>query len=256
MKLTWDDDDPERARLTKRTLTKKEIEEADFRAYIASSESEDEDGGDSKAAKRARIRALLLGDGLAPEGWGKDHDKAREMEITFTPGLSTKNEMVNEEEETTMQRYLRKQREKRKKKKTVKTDAIEAEKAESKVEDEFFEDDSEEEEEEELAKKRNGKVSKKHAKAVAAAPRVQATVEELELVASSVKPSDEPKHFDMKSILKAEKATSRKPRKKDKKKLKGDEAELQEDFKINVKDERFKALHEDHAYAIDPTNPQ
>ena len=34
------------------------------------------------------------------------------------------------------------------------------------------------------------------------------------------------------------------------------EREVQEDFAIDVKDERFQAVHEDHTFAIDPTNPQ
>jgi len=34
-----------------------------------------------------------------------------------------------------------------------------------------------------------------------------------------------------------------------------DENELQHDFTIDVKDQRFRALHEDHVFAIDPSNP-
>ena len=34
------------------------------------------------------------------------------------------------------------------------------------------------------------------------------------------------------------------------------ENELQEDFSIDVKDDRFKAVLEDHTFAIDPSNPQ
>lgn len=56
-------------------------------------------------------------------------------------------------------------------------------------------------------------------------------------------------------MLKAEKKIRRK-NKGPKKPGEEDDNELQEDFLIDVKDARFKALHEDHQYAIDPSNPQ
>ena len=51
VKLTWDEDEPERALVTKRVLSRKEIEENDFRAYIASSsESESESESEEEVA--------------------------------------------------------------------------------------------------------------------------------------------------------------------------------------------------------------
>ncbi|KIJ45262.1 hypothetical protein M422DRAFT_75247 [Sphaerobolus stellatus SS14] len=251
VKLTWDDDDPERAKITRRALSKKEIEEADFRALIASDSEDEEDG-----AKRDKMRSLLLGgddNELVPEGWGKDIEKTGDMEITFTPALSGKKDEVNEENETTLQRYLRKQKEKRKKKTTAKTEVDEQS---NKVEDEFFGDDTEDEEEEPADKKHKKKGKK--AEKPEAPPRVESTAEELELLVSSVDPSKDTKHFDMRSILKVEKTASKKGRKRDKKKGKdneGGEDETQQNFSIDVKDDRFTALHEDHSFAIDPTNP-
>jgi len=59
----------------------------------------------------------------------------------------------------------------------------------------------------------------------------------------------------MAAIIKTEK-NERKKRKERRKKTSGDdENELQYDFTIDVKDERFRALHEDHVFAIDPSNP-
>ena len=40
VKLKWDEDDPERTKVLRRALTKKEIEEDDYRAYIASDSEE------------------------------------------------------------------------------------------------------------------------------------------------------------------------------------------------------------------------
>lgn len=74
-------------------------------------------------------------------------------------------------------------------------------------------------------------------------------------------------HFSMKDILKAEKSEGKKRRRKKASKLRKEaeaeaagrtrEVELgKEDWKIDVKDPRFKALHEEAEFAIDPSNPQ
>jgi NUC153 domain len=263
VKLTWDDDDPERNKLTRRTLSGKEIEESDFKAYLASSGSSDEDSDvpTSAAMKRDKLRALLLGGGsedneLLPEGWGNNFEKAGEMEITFAPGLSKGPDDVRGEEETTLQRYLRKQKERRKQK-TAKSERVQDEKLTSQV-DEFFGEDSEDGEQEvapAAAGKQKAEPQSKGSE-IQKIKHVESTPAELELLVSSVEP--EPKHFDMRSVVRAEKVGS-KSRGRIKKKNtdpKANEDEAQEGFAINVKDDRFKALHEDHAFAIDPTNPQ
>jgi len=57
----------------------------------------------------------------------------------------------------------------------------------------------------------------------------------------------------MKAVVRAEKKRGRKGKKN---KQASELEELQEDFSVNVKDDRFKALHEDYTFAIDPSNPQ
>ncbi|KAI6112030.1 hypothetical protein EDD16DRAFT_1605780 [Pisolithus croceorrhizus] len=201
VKLTWDEEDPERSRLTRCALSRKDIEDADFRAYIASSsesadEHDDSDGKVSKKGEKERLRALLLRgnqDGL-PEGWedaqeaGKDGEAGSDvdMEITFTPGLSTVKGL---EDQTTLERYEEKVREKRRRKKEARKAAVAEDTAE-------------------------------------ADPHTE-----------GVKP---------------------KTKKKRRSANKGheDDSEAEEDFSIDVKDDRFKALHEDHQFAIDPSNPQ
>jgi NUC153 domain len=266
VKLTWDDDDPERIKVTRRTLSRKEIEESDFKTYLASSGSSDEgsdvdDTSAGAAAKREKLRALLLGGGdedneLLPEGWGKDTEKAGEMEITFTPGLSGKQDEGEGEEETTLQRYLRKQKEKRKQKK--KTAKAQNEKEEGQ-DDEFFGEDSDDKGEDvaPVATKNGKKKPLAMESKPLKAKHVESTPAELELLLSSEAPSREPMHFDIRSVIKAEKSGSKKRGKKNRKQAsRADEDEAQEDFAINVKDKRFKALFEDHEFAIDPTNPQ
>lgn len=189
-----------------------------------------------------------------PEGWGQDDEGEVDMEVTFMPGLSESKGG----EETTLEAYQRKMREKKKKRKEeVKGKEKEKGKGkEKKLDDDFFAEDSDAEESaEEEAKPTKGKKGKKgKAHSPAPAARVTSTAEELALVAISDNPNAEPKHFDMKAVLKAEKTKGKKRR--GKKGAKDEEAELQEDFAIDVKDERFKALHEDHTFAIDPSNPQ
>ena len=265
VKLTWDDDDPERKKIMRRTMSQKEIEESDFKTYLASSGSSDE-GSDVEApvtGKREKMRALLLGGNdddneLLPEGWGQDVDTAGEVEITFTPGLSGSKGADDAEEETTLQQYLRKQKERRKRKKVDKVGKkSEGQDKDAGGGDGFFGEDSEDEEEAAVshtkAKVKSG-VDKP-----SASGHVESTPAELALLLSSAEPSREPKHFDMRSVAKAEKAGPKKRRGKDKKQNRGvdpDEDETQEGFAINVKDDRFKALHEDHNFAIDPSNPR
>ena len=71
------------------------------------------------------------------------------------------------------------------------------------------------------------------------------------------------RHFDMQAILRAEKISS-KPKKilkKGKDRRKHTEAkellEREKDkFEVDTKDDRFKRLHEDHEFALDPSNPR
>ncbi|KAJ3040885.1 pre-rRNA-processing protein esf1 [Rhizophlyctis rosea] len=130
VKLTWDEDDTERTKLTRRKFTKEDLKDMDFKAYLASSSSDDED---SDAEDAADLRAKLLGltgDGDADEGDVFD-DKLKdgeELEITFAPGLSEKAakalERKKEREsrggESVFDAYLRKRKEKRKERKAGK----------------------------------------------------------------------------------------------------------------------------------------
>ena len=264
VKLTWDGDDPQRNEVTRRALTRKEIEESDFKAYIANTSSESESDAEDKPrsskkdkkTSREKLRALLLSgnDEAIPEGWG-DGGAADDvdMEITFTPGLSDKK---NKEDETTLERYQRKMKEKRKKKKEEVTDRRGEGK---KLEDDFFEQASDQdvvdgEIEGDSHSKDRHKKGKKTVDQKDSSLRPEVTAEELALLVASDNPNAEPKHFNIKSVIKAEKLKKRKKGRKAKSDVELNET--QEDFILDVKDERFKALHEDHQFAIDPSNPQ
>ncbi|CAO1636712.1 unnamed protein product [Parajaminaea phylloscopi] len=153
VKLTWDAPDPDRLKVTKRRgLTKDELRDEDFRAYLAtdSEGSDDEAGGRSGGpanggdqASRDRFRALMGLDGSESSGKKKSRsafedarpsddeddgsDRDGDMEITFMPGLSEAaarkaagQSQKQDGEETTLEKYLRKQREKKERRKAAK----------------------------------------------------------------------------------------------------------------------------------------
>lgn len=247
VKLTWDQDDPNRSKVLRRPLTKQEIEEEDFRAYLASSSDEDEE--DNKGAKAAkdrteRLRQLLLSGGDdAEDVWGKklpdmrdDDDGPGDMEITFTPGLSkvASTAQANDDDLTTLERYQRRMKEKqaRKKEKKELKQKMREEKPDKEEQDDFFGGDDDEDEEQ-----------------AALAPEPTAIEPELDV-------EDDAKHFSLQDILKAEKDAGKKKRKRNRKGKQDREVELgDEGFKVDVADPRFAAIHEEPAFAIDPSNP-
>ncbi|KAG8744701.1 pre-rRNA-processing protein esf1 [Ceratobasidium sp. 414] len=261
VKLTWDDDDPERAKITRRRMTRKEVDEGDFHALLASSSSEGEgenQEGEPAASKRERMRALLLGgnDDDLPEGWGgDDDDKGADLEITFMPALSS-NASKDAEEETTLDRYRRKQKEKKAQRK-VKREQGPSEPTEDAGNDFFGEDSAADVEVEPTRTKKEPKTGKNKDRGSKAPRNVSTDAELALLLAPDTVVDAEPKHFDMRAVLKAEKAG--RPGKKSRKDKKGASSEANaedgQDFQMDVKDERFAALHEDYEFAIDPSNP-
>ena len=199
-----------------------------------------------------------------PEGWGKvdhragggDDEDDVDMEITFTPGLTDKKAG----DETTLEKYQRKLKEKRKKRKEETKEAAKEKEVQQKKKpkqplDDFFDADSESGEDVEEDRNK-GKKGKKVKVKGGDEPRTAATAEELALLVASDNPNGAAKHFDMSAVLKAEKKSAKKGKRGRKEKHGLGDQDTQEDFRIDVADERFKSLHEDHAFAIDPSNPQ
>ena len=283
--MTWDQDDPNRTKVLRRTLTRAEIEEDDFKAYLASSsedEEEDvvakegEDIEDAKAKRRkakanaAKLREMLLKGGDEDEDvWGKgsrglpdmqdSEDKTnRDMEITFKAGLSGaigKDDGL--ENLTTLEKYQRRMKEKKdrkKEKRELKAGSRADDNAEKvpAAEDDFF--GGEEEEVVQADKKGKKGTSTKR---VEEAPKPVKAKQTKDLSASLASAVDEAKHFSMSDIVKAEKSENKKKRKRSRKDKTEREVELgDESFKVDVKDDRFKALFEEPEFAIDPSNPQ
>ncbi|KAJ5972548.1 uncharacterized protein N7479_002466 [Penicillium vulpinum] len=300
VKLTWDADDKTRKEAQARAFrgSRQDIDENDLKAYLGSDSSEnedsdDEDGGvevvdntageasttklSKKEAERQRMRALL---GLSAEPTRtKPERPVGEMEVTFTSGLAgghgkdTIFENEPEIEETTLEKYVRKERERKKRRKeklknpkpssededgaAAGSEDNEAGPAEvsQQVEEEmgfndpFFDDPTGKatagsRRKEERRKKREERAAEE---AASAAQRA-----ELELLMVD----DEKiniKHFDMTEIEKAEKQARKKGKGKKGKKV---EPALTDDFEVNVSDPRFSRLYDTHDFAIDPTNPR
>lgn len=286
VKLTWDQDDPNRIKVTRRNLTREEIEEQDFKAFVASSGSEEEDEDDlvpqldtaaaptngklrGKSDKRAakertqKLRDLLFAGGEEDDDvWGKAGSSRQDelatkmggkfnngdMEITFRPGLSVSKAGEGEDDGnlTTLEEYQMRMKERKARKKEkmeLKRATKEDEPAPSSTKvngDDFFGEESESDEE--------------RPKPAAAPAR--------KIVLDDSGDDNGIEHFSIKDIIKAEQAEGKKrKRKRPGKGPKGPEFEREvelgpTDWRIDVKDSRFKALHEEPEFAIDPSNPQ
>ncbi|KAF8337528.1 uncharacterized protein EI90DRAFT_2910021 [Cantharellus anzutake] len=268
VRLTWDGDDPDRVMLTRRRLTKQEIEEQDFRAFIASSSSSEDseaepDGNVSKKAKHSAsaLRALLLDPSNVdelPEGWGDNaYSNKDEISVTFAPGLSASaNVNSDEASQTTLERYMRRQREKKAERRAMRgamrAADIEGAPGSKAVEgDDFFGDEANSDD----AKYETSNI-KGNERSFATSKDSDDAVPESLQDAEQLVDDDDHKHFSMKDVLEAEKNAKRKKKFKKRGHKTERELEVGEEFVIDVKDDRFKALHDETEFAIDPTNPQ
>jgi len=282
VKLTWDADDTTRKEVQKRAFSRKEIDENELRAYLGSDSSSEDEEQDAAADKASKLRVML---GLDGPGRSKPKEKASakrdrdfpkpdgEMEVTFTGGLlneSAKGGSVFENEipinETTAERYVRKEKERKARRKEkakakkegrdpdaepVEEAGIAAANDDDGFNDPFFASDPEEMERAEKAEKAQAKKSKKAKKREEEEKLASETAAEranLELLMAGE--DAKVRHFDMNDIVKAEKA------KKKGKKSKQNAPIVEDSFKINTADPRFAKLYESHEFAIDPTNPR
>ncbi|KIY04218.1 uncharacterized protein Z520_00911 [Fonsecaea multimorphosa CBS 102226] len=320
VKLTWDAEDGGRKEAVARAFKggRKEIDENDLRAYLASDDEGDDEeerneaaatGGpvSKKEAERQRMRTLL---GLPPEpekkkSAKKDKGPVGDMQITFTSGLSggtnetgkKKSVFENspEPEETTLEKYVRKERERKQKRKEKMKNAREGHVPETEgdahdkdkgddeqgvqareeegedlgFEDPFFTEPSAASEKAASKKLRKEERLKKQKEREAEEEADRKQRAELELLMADDDADVDAhgpdgtkkkriRHFDMREIQKAEKEERKKNKKKKVKAKKGDvqDENAQDEFKVDTADPRFSRLFESHEYAIDPTNPK
>lgn len=282
VKLTWDADDATRKEVQKRAFSRKEIDENELQAYLGSDNSSSEDEEEvAKKDKAASLRAAL---GLESSGKSsktkkkasakRDRDFPKpdsEMQITFTGGLSNEagNGDVFENEiplqETTMERYIRKEKERKARRK----ERWEAKKAgrdpdapavqdveapadandDDPFNDPFFASDPEEAAKASKPESNKSKKAKKKAEQEQQDKAAAAERANLELLMADEDDS-KMRHFNMNEIVKSEKA------KKKGKKAKKNAPIIEDNFQVDTTDPRFAKLYESHEFAIDPTNPR
>lgn len=299
---------------------RRDLNEDDIKVYLAS-DSEDEpdearsaddffepagDDAKPKGAKgrRDELRSLF---GLDSRGGGADKEwdgglggpskrgglgggKNGEMQITFAPALvdgpapknGGKPARNDEQDETSIENYKKKEKERRERKKAERKARREggaAPVAEGPefggedvgpggFDDAFFADgadgdafsafDRGDDLDGDAPAKPSGKLSKKDRRAAKEAEELAAR-EGQDALALLVADDDDDngeggRHFDMRKILKAEKNKGKKVR-KPKGKNTPDEV-VKDEFNMDLGDDRFKSLHEDYDFAIDPSNPR
>jgi len=303
VRLTWDADDTTRKEVQKRAFSRAEIDENDLQAYIGS-DSDSDDGGEhgdgdngapklSKAEQQRHIMraALGLSSGPSKPSSSKKTDKelpVGDMQITFTSGLSgpssskSKSGVFENEpltNETTREKYIRKERErKQRRKEKAKSDRPGADATDPAAEvaaelsaeaddqeqgddagfdDPFFTNPAAAHAAEKAARK--AEKAKIRAERDEADRATAAQRAELELLMVDDKADSKMRHFDMKEIAKAEKDAKKKKKKGSKQKGKEGHERQEvdgEDFEIETQDPRFRGLFESHEFAIDPTNPR
>ncbi len=324
VRLTWDADDGTRKEAQKRAFvgSRADIDENDLKAYLGSDSSEDEGpkpiivdatsdipGAAIEAApisqptpklskneaERQRMRGLL---GLQSEPGPKKSKAEKEapvgdMQVTFSSltsgpkGTSVFENTPEQAQETTLERYVRKEKERKARRKlkskdtgqdgSTMTDPINEIAQDAAVEpestqlnlgfsDSFFADPSSTSSQTPSslkAAKRLKRTQRAAEEAATAAKRA-----ELELLMLDDDKPNHPttedgtgkvmKHFDMPSLLRAEKAMgkARGKRKLSERDRLAIEAKAADNFKLDTGDARFRDLYEKAEFAIDPTHPR
>ncbi|OEL28784.1 hypothetical protein BAE44_0010198 [Dichanthelium oligosanthes] len=267
VKLTWDDDEPERKKVLRRKFTDDQLDELDM--YLASDDSaSDDDGVDNsddeslpnggskrKLTKEERLALLLQGD-KSDEEQTDDQD----MEITFNTELEDLSKRIVErksnEEKTVWEKHQEKMKEKKKARKRGLMDEVDngdyRSEDEPDEDDDFFADEqSDEEPKPSKSKKHKAKAKdkgKRKGKDDSTEEHLEqeATKEELELlVAGDQDTASGAKGYNLK----------RKKGKKGKKRKEESVEDKLPDIDLS-KDDRFSAMFTSHLFAMDPTDPQ
>lgn len=254
VKLTWDETPADRIEIAKRAFSQKEIDDMDFKAYLAS-DSEDEEETIDETSKN-KLKALV-GSSFLSNAFGNggkkfstedgdndnaDDDEGVDMEITFTPGLDensnenggSKNNGDEEQEESTIDKIKRKQKERRKARKERVKQLKQAAEQEKKENLKSLKDKKKQKVTDELDSKSKA---------------------ELELLMmdedenSSNSSVNKKAHFNMNEIIRSEKEKKKKLKYQKKDRI------VEDEFKPNLDDDRFKEIFEDHDFAIDPSQP-
>lgn len=300
VKLTWDlhPEESTRKESIKRAFTgsRNDINENDLRAYLASDsdgsdgEPEEEEGGSEdnagedagedgpKLSKKELARRKMreaLGLASEPEARASKDAPVGDMEITFTPALAADKAKGDDVEETTIEKYKRKERERKEKRREAarakrgvpneeESDGEGADAAAGDA-DLGFDDPFFTTEAPTVSKSAQRKAERLKKREAREAAEAESASQKAHLTKVMAEDEDENlvgklDHFDMNEIVRAEKIRGKKGKaaksKKNKDKLEKASGLLQDDFEMDVDDDRFKAVFENHEFAIDPSNPK
>ncbi|KAJ2994222.1 hypothetical protein NUW58_g1617 [Xylaria curta] len=290
VKLTWDvaPDEAARRENIKKAFSgsRAELEENDFRAYLAS-DSEDEDDAEVEVVdaeaettiaedepklskKELKARKLREALGLGSEPMTKSSMKigpVGDMQVTFTPALmGDEKKKGPQAEETTVEKYIRKERERKARKKETAVskrnggeakgdDEVAEPEEDLGFDDPFFMTDEPAKVSKSSERKEERRRRREEKEATAAENAAQKAQLEKIMADDADNQAEHLDHFNMEEIAKAEKKKSKKGKKKGKHQTE-DHGGLQEGFEMDVNDDRFKAVFESHEFAIDPSNPK
>ncbi|PFH56307.1 hypothetical protein XA68_16754 [Ophiocordyceps unilateralis] len=276
VKLTWDmhPEEASRKESIKRAFSgsRTEIEENDLKTYLASDSSDgDEDDGGSdigEVASEPKMTRRELARKKMREALGLTDDAVAKrskdgpvggMQITFTPALAEGKTKEATREETTIDKYKRKERERKEKKRQGAKEG--KDESESKVDedlgfnDPFFTTDEPAAEASKSAIRKEERRKRREAREAAEA---ESAALKAKLSGVMAEDADGLEHFDMKQIVRAEKdkGRRRKKKKKGEETRAGKEGLMQEGFELDLGDDRFQAVFDSHEFAIDPSNPK
>lgn len=232
VKLTWDETPADRVEISKRAFSQKEIEDMDFKAYLAS----DSDHSDEEVNQDAKNKLLsLVGKsfGETAKDRGNDGEDEVDMEITFTPGLQ-EGSVAEEEnaEENTIEKVRRREKERRKARKDKLKELKKA---------------SNDERKEKLKSSKHGKKEDQEMDSKSRAELELLMMDDGNDAAQNI---NKDAHFNMKEILRSEKEKSKRSKYQDKNKI------VEDKFEADLNDPRFKEMFENHDFAIDPSQPE
>ncbi|CAJ0876383.1 14840_t:CDS:2 [Entrophospora sp. SA101] len=231
VKLTWDNDDPDRVKIIKQKFSKNDLELMDFKSYLASSSEEEESDNEVEEA-RQKYKDLLI------DLEKNKSDEDQDIQITFAPGLSesaTLNDSHNDSDdnEDEMLLGINKNNSNKEEKKILKQQGKLLENNKYKKNKEKYDSDDDE-----ITKTRfnvtklSKKKSKKNTHKLSKLEQQEADRNRAELELLLMDDEDN---------------------------LVGDgdvQQEENDNFEIDLEDTRFVALHDSYHFAIDPTSPQ
>ncbi|KAJ8952407.1 hypothetical protein NQ318_014499 [Aromia moschata] len=240
--LTWDETNPERLEIAEKLKSGKvdDISEADLQNYLASSSDEEIENQDSEESESEHVgdNPIAKYKSLLQDIEKKEKSKSNkdvEMEISWGIDLKEKTDKLmkkklsEREQKTPFEQYLEKKKEKRKEKHINMNDPYFAE--------EFNKPEFE---------------NKKNREGTESVEEDADLQKEAELELLLMNEDDGKEHFSLKKIQQNEK-DSKSKKKKTKKNVDGDTQD--DNFQINIQDNRFSAIFSSHHFNIDPTDP-